>query len=31
MIAKAPIYKFDGVLAYACGEIAMQNKLIGDA
>jgi len=30
MVAKTTIYEFDSVLTDACGEIAMQNKLLGD-
>jgi len=31
MVAKAPIDEFDSIMGDACGEIAAQNKLIGDA
>ena len=30
MAAKVPMYEFDSVVGDACGEIATQNKLIGD-
>ena len=29
--SKASMYEFDSVLGNACGEIAAQNKLMGDA
>jgi len=30
MVTKALMYEFDSVVGDACGEIATQNKLIGD-